>query len=136
MRNPPPEEIEELLRTSRSVAVVGLSDDPSRPSHGVARALQGYGFRILPVNPALDGPVLGERPYSSVADIEEPVDIVDVFRRSDRVMPAAEQAVVAGARALWMQLGVVNEEASSYAAEHGLVVVSDRCIKVDYEALS
>lgn len=136
MRNPPPEEIEELLRTSRSVAVVGLSDDPSRPSHGVARALQGYGFRILPVNPALDGPVLGERPYSSVADIEEPVDIVDVFRRSDKVMPAAEQAVAAGARALWLQLGVVNEEASSYAAEHGLVVVSDRCIKVDYEALS
>jgi len=136
MRNPPPEEIEELLRTSRSVAVVGLSDDPSRPSHGVARALQGYGFRILPVNPALDGPVLGERPYSSVADIEEPVDIVDVFRRSDKVMPAAEQAVAAGARALWLQLGVVNEEAASYAAEHGLVVVSDRCIKVDYEALS
>lgn len=132
MRNPSPEEIGELLRSSRNIAVVGLSDDPSRPSHDVARAMQRHGFRILPVNPTLEGPVLGERPYASVREIEEPVDIVDVFRRSDKVMPVAEDAVAAGARALWLQLGVLNEEAASYAAERGLAVVSNRCIKVDY----
>lgn len=135
MRHPSPEEIEELLRGSRNVAVVGLSDDPSRPSHDVARALQRHGFRIFPVNPTLRGPVLGERPYASVREIQEPVDIVDVFRRSEKVMPVAGDAVAAGARALWLQLGVVNEEAASYAADHGLTVVSDRCIKVDYGVL-
>ncbi len=134
-RNPPPEEIRFLLRSARNIAVVGLSDNPSRPSHQVARAMQRYGFRILPVNPNLRSPVLGERPYSSVREIPEPVDIVDVFRRSEAALEAAEDAVAAGARVLWMQLGVVNEEAASLAAAKGLVVVMDRCIKVDYAVL-
>jgi predicted CoA-binding protein len=134
--NPSLEEIRELLRGSRTVAVVGLSENPYRTSHAIARALQRFGFRIFPVNPTLEGPVLGERPYSSVQEIEEPVDIVDVFRRSEKVMPVAKDAVAAGAGALWMQSGVVNEEAATYAAENGLTVVMDRCIKVDYLSLA
>lgn len=136
MKNPAPEEMAELLRGSRNVAVVGLSDRPSRPSHGVARALQEYGFRIFPVNPTLEGSVLGEKPYASLEEIPEPVDIVDVFRRSDQVLPVAEAAVAIGARALWLQLGVINEQAASHATAHGLMVVSDRCLKIDYAALA
>ena len=133
--NPSPQKIRELLAGSRNVAVVGLSGDPSRPSHGVARALQAYGFKIFPVNPNLDGPVLGERPYSSIREIEGPLDIVDVFRDGSKVRPIAEDAVAAGAKALWLQLGVINEEAAKYAAENALTVVMDRCSKVDYGAL-
>ncbi len=133
--NPPPEKIKELLEGSRKVAVVGLSDNPSRPSHDVARALQAYGFKIFPVNPNLSGPVLGERPYASVREIEEPVDIVDVFRDGSKVKPIAEDAVAAGAKALWLQMGVINDEVADYAEENGLTVVMDRCTKVDYGAL-
>lgn len=134
-RNPSEQEIRRLLEEARTVAVVGLSEKPHRPSHGVARALQSYGYRVIPVNPNLEGPVLGEEPYASVRDTGEQIDIVDVFRRSEEVMPAAEDAVAAGAKALWMQLGVVNEEAARYAREHGLTVIMDRCIAIDYEAL-
>lgn len=133
--NPPPEKIKELLEGSRRVAVVGLSDNPSRPSQDVARALQEYGFEIFPVNPNLSGPVLGERPYASVREIEEPVDIVDVFRDGSKVKPIAEDAVAAGAKALWLQMGVINDEAANYAKENGLTVIMDRCTKVDYGAL-
>jgi uncharacterized protein len=134
-QNPGPEEIRGLLSGARTVAVVGLSDRPHRTSHAIARALQGFGFRIFPVNPNLEGPVLGEEPYGRVQEIPEGVDIVDVFRRSETVMPVAEDAVAAGAKALWMQSGVVNEPAAAYAREHGLTVVMDRCIKVDYAYL-
>lgn len=133
--NPPPEKIKELLEVSRRVAVVGLSDNPSRPSQDVARALQEYGFEIFPVNPNLSGPVLGERPYASVREIEEPVDIVDVFRDGSKVKPIAEDAVAAGAKALWLQMEVINDEAANYAKENGLTVIMDRCTKVDYGAL-
>jgi uncharacterized protein len=134
-QNPGPEEIRALLSGARAVAVVGLSDRPHRTSHAIARALQGFGFRIFPVNPNLEGPVLGEEPYGRVQEIPEGVDIVDVFRRGETVMPVAEDAVAAGAKALWMQSGVVNEPAAAYAREHGLTVVMDRCIKVDYAYL-
>lgn len=133
--NPSEAEIQNLLESSRTVAVVGLSDSPYRTSHAIARVLKDVGYRIFPVNPNLDGPVLGEEPYDSVKDIGEPVDIVDVFRRSEKVMPVAKDAVAAGARAIWMQSGVINEEAASYAREHGLMVVMDRCIKVDHARL-
>jgi predicted CoA-binding protein len=133
--NPGTEEIRDLLASSRTVAVVGLSDRPFRTSHSIARSLQEFGFRIFPVNPELDGPVLGEDPYGLVEEIPEPVDIVDVFRRSEKVMPTARDAVAAGAKVLWMQSGVVNEEAASYARENGLTVVMDRCIMVDYASL-
>jgi uncharacterized protein len=133
--NPGPEEIQSLLSGARTVAVVGLSDRPYRTSHAIARALQGFGFRIFPVNPNLEGPILGEDPYSRVQEIPEGVDIVDVFRRGETVFPVAEDAVAAGAKVLWMQSGVVNEPAAAYAREHGLTVVMDRCIKVDYAML-
>jgi predicted CoA-binding protein len=134
--NPGAEQIKDLLQGARTVAVVGLSDRSYRTSHAIARALQGFGFKIFPVNPNLTGPVLGEEPYAKVEEIPEPVDIVDVFRSSEKVMPVARDAVAAGAKALWIQSGVVNEEAAAYAKEHGLVVVMDRCIKVDYALLA
>jgi predicted CoA-binding protein len=133
--NPSAEEIRALLESSSTVAVVGLSDRPYRTSHSIARALQGFGFKIFPVNPNLQGPVLGEQPYALVEEIGVPVDIVDVFRRSEKVMPTARDAVAAGAKVLWMQSGVINEEAAAYAKEHGLTVVMDRCIMVDYATL-
>jgi uncharacterized protein len=133
--NPDTEEIRDLLAGSRTVAVVGLSDRPYRTSHSIAQALQEFGFRIFPVNPNLRGPVLGEEPYAYVEEIPAAVDIVDVFRSSEKVMPTARDAVAAGARVLWMQSGVVNEEAAAYARERGLTVVMDRCIMVDYASL-
>ena len=133
--NPSVEEIRALLSGARTVAVVGLSDRPHRTSHAIARAIQGFGLRVFPVNPNLGGPVLGEAPYSLVREIPHQVDVVDVFRRSASVMPVAEDAVAAGAKALWLQSGVINEEAAAYAREHGLTVVMDRCIKVDYASL-
>ena len=133
--NPDTREIRDLLSHARTVAVVGLSDREYRTSHAIANALQGFGYRIFPVNPNLSGQVLGEEPYATVEDIPEQVDIVDVFRRSEKVMPVAEDAVASGAKVLWMQSGVVNEEAAAYAKEHGLTVVMDRCIKVDYARL-
>ena len=133
--NPGAEEIRDLLAGSRTVAVVGLSDRPYRRSHSIARSLQDFGFRIFPVNPNLRGPVFGEEPYASVEEIPEAVDIVDVFRSSEKVMPTARDAVAAGAKVLWMQSGVVNEEAAAHAREHGLIVIMDRCIMVDYASL-
>lgn len=133
--NPNPEEIRKLLQGARNIAVVGLSDKPHRTSHAIARAMQGLGYRIFPVNPTLKAPVLGEKVYSSVAEIKDQIDIVNVFRRSQTVMPVAEDAVEAGAHAIWMQLGVINLDAREYAAEHGLTVVVDRCIKVDHASL-
>jgi predicted CoA-binding protein len=133
--NPDRREIRDLLDRARTVAVVGLSDRPYRTSHAIAAALQGYGYKIFPVNPKLKGPVLGEEPYESVAGIPTTVDIVDVFRRSEKVMPVARDAVAASAKVLWLQSGVINEEAAAYATEHGLTVVMDRCIKVDYASL-
>jgi predicted CoA-binding protein len=133
--NPDSREIRDLLRRARTVAVVGLSDKPYRTSHVIAGALQRFGFKVFPVNPNLKGPVLGEEPYASLKDIPAAVDIVDVFRSSEKVMPVAEDTVAMGAKVLWMQTGVVNEEAAAYAEEHGLTVVMDRCIKVDYATL-
>ena len=135
-RNPDATEIKRILQESRKVAVVGLSESPYRTSHAIAAALQRFGYRIFPVNPNLTGPVLGEEPYARVKEIPERVDIVDVFRRSEKVMPVAEDAVAAGAKVLWMQSGVINADAAEYAAEHGLTVVMDRCIKVDYGMLT
>ena len=134
--NPDAGQIKDLLEGARTVAVVGLSDRPYRTSHAIARALRGFGFRIFPVNPNLPGPVLGEGPYAKIEEIPEPIDIVDVFRSSEKVMPVAQDAVAAGAKALWMQSGVINEQAAAYVQEHGLIVVMDRCIKVDYASLS
>ena len=134
-KHPTREEIKDVLEGSRNVAVVGLSDNPYRTSHAIARYMQDAGYRIFPVNPNLTGPVLGEAPYATIEEIPERIDIVDVFRRSELTPPVARDAAGAGARVLWLQLGVYNEEAAGYAAEHGLTVVMDRCIKVDHAAL-
>ena len=130
--NPDLREIRDLLQRSGTVAVVGLSDRPYRTSHAIAGTLQGFGYKIIPVNPNLRAPVLGEEPYESVQDVPTQVDIVDVFRRSEKVMPVAEDAVAAGAKVLWLQSDVINEEAAAYAEEHGLTVVMDRCIKIEH----
>lgn len=134
-KNPSREEIKDILEGMRNVAVVGLSDSLYRTSHAIARAMQNAGYRIFPVNPNLTGPVLGEEPYATVEEIPEHVDVVDVFRRSEKVMPTAKDAVIAGAKVLWMQSGVINEEAAEYAEAHGLTVVMDRCIKVEHALL-
>lgn len=126
--------IEEILRDCRTVAVVGLSPNPSRPSHGVAVYLQEHGYRIVPVNPMVDE-VLGERSYPDLEAIPFPVELIDVFRRSQEVPPVAEQAIKVGAKALWLQLGVIHPEAAARAAEHGLDVVVDRCTAIEHRAL-
>ena len=123
--------IERLVREARTVAVVGLSPDPGRPSHGVARYLRRSGLRILPVNPNLTT-WEGLPAYASLADLPEPVDIVDVFRRPEHVPAIARDAVAVGAGALWLQLGVLSPEGASLAAEGGLDVVMDRCLAVEH----
>ena len=134
-KNPDDKEIKRLLEGSRNVAVVGLSEKQYRTSHQIARTLQRFGYKIFPVNPNLTGPVLGEEPYATVEEILKRIDIVDVFRRSEKVMPVAKDAVAAEAKALWLQSGVINEEAARYAEDHGLIVIMDRCIKVEHVSL-
>ncbi|MDR6227413.1 CoA-binding protein [Desmospora profundinema] len=135
VQNPDIDEIKQMLKNAETIAVVGLSDKPHRTSYMIAQALQEAGYRIFPVNPTLNGPVLGERPYASVEEIGEPIDIVDVFRRSEHCIPVARDAVKAGAKAVWFQQGVINEEAAAIARKAGLTVVMDRCIKVDHAVL-
>jgi hypothetical protein len=131
---PDSDALRELLEQVRTVAIVGLSPDEQRPSHGVARYLQAQGYRIVPVNPRCSE-VLGERCFASLEEIPFPVDLVDVFRRTEDVVPIARGAVAIGARGLWQQLGVANEEADAIARAGGLVSVMDRCIKIDHQLL-
>jgi uncharacterized protein len=123
-----------ILRTSRTIAVVGLSAEWHRPSYFAAKYMQEHGYRIVPVNPRY-AEVLGERCHPSLADIDVPIDIVDVFRRSEDVMPIAEAAVAIGARCLWQQIGVRNEAAAALAAAAGLDTVMDRCVKIEHARL-
>ncbi len=116
----------------RTIAVVGLSPNVIRPSHGVARYLLAQGYRVIPVNPGYDE-ILGLKSYPSLKDIPEPVEVVDVFRRPEQVLPVAEEAVAVGARALWLQLGIVNDEAVRLAEAAGLLAVQNRCIKIEHE---
>ncbi|MUG89153.1 CoA-binding protein [Paenibacillus timonensis] len=129
--NPSREEIKEILLSAGNIAVVGLSDKTDRTSYMVAQALQNNGYRIIPVNPTVSGEILGEKVYPSLSDIPEPVDIVNVFRRSEQTPPVAKEAVKIGARVLWLQLGIVSEEAYEIASKGGLTVIMDRCIKVE-----
>jgi hypothetical protein len=125
-----------LLEDAETIAVVGLSSKPDRPSYDVAAYLQRHGYRIVPVNPH-ETEVLGESTYSSLLDLpaEIRVDVVDVFRRSDHIPEIARQAVRIGARTLWLQEGIVNEEAERIASEAGLSVIMDACIKQTRERL-
>ncbi|WP_068774517.1 CoA-binding protein [Paenibacillus sp. FJAT-26967] len=128
--NPSRERIKEILANAGAIAVVGLSDNPDRVSHMVAAAMQARGYRIIPVNPNADR-ILGEKCYASLNDIPEEVDLVNVFRRSETVVPIAEDAVRKGAKVFWLQQGVYNEEAESICRQSGLEVIMDRCIKVE-----
>ncbi|MFD0869786.1 acetyl coenzyme A synthetase (ADP forming), alpha domain [Chlamydia abortus] len=128
--NPSREEIKSILEKAANIAVVGLSDNPDRTSHMVSQAMQKRGYRIIPVNPNADQ-ILGEKCYASLSDIPEPVDIVNVFRRSEHTVPVAREAVSIGAKVFWLQLGIINEEAAQIAREGGLEVIMDRCIKVE-----
>jgi predicted CoA-binding protein len=123
--------IEEILRQSRTIAVVGLSSDPMRPSYGIAKALQSYGYRVIPVNPK-ESEVLGEKSYGSLREIPEAVDLVNVFRRPEQTPTVAHDAVAIGAKALWLQSGIENDEAERIATAGGLDVVMDRCIMVEH----
>jgi len=130
------ETLRRILRENRVIAVVGLSADWNRPSHFAAKYMQEHGYRIIPVNPRYAGQtILGERCYASLREIPEPVDLVDVFRRTADVSPIAEDAIAIGARVLWQQLGVRNEEAARRARAAGLEAVVDRCVKIEHGRL-
>jgi uncharacterized protein len=133
-QNPDEEEIRRLLEGARRIAVVGLSPKPHRDSHRVGRYLQERGYEIVPVYPR-EEKILGQRVYRRVQDIPGKIDLVDVFRRSEELVPVAEDAVAAGAPALWFQLGCVNEEAARLAHVSGITVVMDRCLMVDHSLL-
>ncbi len=126
--------IRPFLRSAKVIAVVGLSPKENRPSNGVARYLQQVGYRIVPVNPGQDR-ILGEPCYPDLAAIPEPVDIVDVFRRAEEVLPIAQQAIAIGAKVLWLQQGIVNEEAARLVEAAGMTCIMDRCIKVEHQRL-
>ena len=121
------EQITELLKNAKTIAVVGLSDNPMRTSYGVSEYMQSQGYRIIPVNPLIEES-LGEKAYATLSDVPEKIDIVNVFRRSEFVPEVVEEAIRLGVPAIWMQEGVVHEEAAEKARAAGIFVVMDRCI--------
>lgn len=132
----PPDYLRGLLERTKTIAVVGASPEPWRPSFGVMRYLQRVGYRIIPVNPtALGQSVHGEPFVAALRDIAEPIDLVDIFRRPEAVPDAVEDAIAAGAPALWMQLGIRHDAACARAEAAGLAVVMDRCISVEHSRL-
>jgi predicted CoA-binding protein len=126
-----PDTIQKIFNECRTIAVVGLSSSPMRPSHGVSAYMQRQGYRVIPVNPN-ETTVLGEKAYASLADVPEKVDLVDVFRRSDEAGTAVDEAIAVGARAVWLQDGVIDFAAAQRAVDAGLMVVMDRCWLRDY----
>ena len=130
---PSPDLITDILLRAKTIAVVGLSNNPLRPSHGVAAYLQGQGYRIIPVNPNIESS-LGEDAYSSLLDVPEKIDIVNIFRRSEFVEPIVDQAVQLKIPAVWMQEDVINEKAAQKARQAGIFVVMDRCILIEHRA--
>jgi predicted CoA-binding protein len=130
------EDIYELLAETRTIALIGASDRPDRPSYGVMAYLQSRGYRVIPVNPQITGEhVHGEYIWRSLDQIGEPIDMVDIFRRSEAAGEAVDEAIAAGAKSVWMQLGVVNEEAAARAEAAGLKVVMNRCPKMEIPRL-
>jgi predicted CoA-binding protein len=128
------EELRQILTATQTIAVVGLSDKPDRPAHTIPAYLQRQGYRIIPVNPKLSE-ALGEKAYASLRDISEPVDVVEIFRRAEDVPPIIEDAIAIGAKVVWMQLGIVNEEAAVRAESAGLTVVMDTCMGATHQRL-
>ncbi|RIX32157.1 CoA-binding protein [Sphingomonas edaphi] len=131
-----PEDIADLLQNSRTIAIVGASDNPSRPSFGVMKFLQDQGYRVIPVNPRITGEhVHGEYVWRDLSQIGEPIDIVDIFRKSEEAGDIVDQAIAVGAKAVWMQLGVMDEAAAKRAEDAGLKVVMDHCPKIEFARL-
>jgi predicted CoA-binding protein len=126
-RNPSDQDLKQLLIDATTIAVVGASSNPERSSHGIMQKLLSVGYRVIPINPH-ETEVLGERTYPSLADVPEHIDIVDVFRRAEDTPAIADEAVKVGAKALWLQSGIANEEAAARAEAGGLTVVMDACI--------
>ena len=127
--------IDEILRDCRTIAVVGLSSNPARPSYHVAAYMKSQGYRVIPVNPN-ETNVLGETAYPSLVAVPGPIDLVNIFRKSEDVLPLVEEAITHGAKAIWMQEGVRNEQAAIRARDSGLLVVMDRCWLKEHTALS
>jgi len=125
--------IAELLKRANTIAVVGLSNDPLRPSHGVSAYMQSQGYRIIPVNPKIKSS-LGEKAYASLLDVPEKIDIVDIFRRPEFVEEVVDQAIRVKVPAIWMQEGVIHEKAAEKARKNGIFVVMDQCILVEHRA--
>ncbi len=128
------EDVQRILKRTKTIAVVGLSDKPDRDSYQIASYLQQQGYRIIPVNPRIKE-VLGEKAYPSLRDVPEPVDVVDIFRRSEDVPPIVDDAIAIGAKVVWMQTGIVNEEAAARAEAAGLAVIMDACMRSAHRAL-
>ena len=120
-----------LLKKTKTIAVVGLSPNAARPSHGVAQAMQGFGFRVIPVHPAAKE-ILGEKVYARLADIPEPIDLVDVFRSAEFIDGVVDECLKLGLKVIWIQEGIVNETAAARAQAGGMTVIMDRCIYRDY----
>jgi uncharacterized protein len=133
-QNPSDDTIKALLSRPQTVAVVGCSPDPQRDSHRIAQLLKAKGHRVIPVNPGHQT-IVEETCYASLRDIPERVDMVDIFRRSEHVAPIVDEAIEAGAKIIWMQLGVIDEEAAVKAQQAGLTVVMDRCPAIEYRRL-
>lgn len=129
-------DIKALLESVRTIAMIGASDRPDRPSYGVMATLQQHGYRVIPVNPQITGEhIHGEFVFHDLAQLGDPIDLVDIFRHSAAAGEAVDQAIAAGAKAVWMQLGVVNEEAAARAEAAGLKVVMDRCPAIELQRL-
>jgi predicted CoA-binding protein len=132
--NPSDEQLRQLLVDADIIAMVGASSDPEKPSHGIMRKLQQVGYRVIPVNPR-ETEVLGEKAYAALEEIPDPVDIVDVFRKPEDTPPIADQAVRVGAKAIWLQVGISNDETAARAEAGGLLAVMDTCIAVTHTLL-
>jgi len=132
--NPSNDELRKILTDASTIAMVGASGNPDKASHGIMRKLQSVGYRVIPVNPK-EPEVLGEKSYASLSDIPERIDIVDVFRRPEDTPAIADEAVKVGAKVLWLQTGIVSDEAAARAAKGGLTVVMDACIGATHSML-
>ncbi|WP_373975617.1 CoA-binding protein [Chitinibacter sp. SCUT-21] len=135
IHNPSDEEIKAILLNTKTIAVVGLSDKPSRASHGVAKLMQRWGFKIIPVTPKPQETILGEKVYPTLARVPGEIDLVNVFRRSEEAGTVVDEAIARGAKAIWLQLDIIDEAAAERANAAGIPIIMDRCLMVEYGRL-